>query len=136
MAQFNSRLVGHVSPQTLLIWGGATIALGGTLLLVVVLTGIGLAGILPSLFIMTASLGLIMPNSTTLALANTQTAGSASGLLGVLQLVIGAIAAPLVGIAGSSSAIPMAAAIATFGIATLLTTIIVSRPAQLQTQRA
>ena len=46
--------------------------------------------------------------------------GSASGLLGVLQLLIGAIAAPLVGMGGTTSALPLAIAIAAFGIATLI----------------
>jgi DHA1 family bicyclomycin/chloramphenicol resistance-like MFS transporter len=38
----------------------------------------------------------------------------------VLQLVIGAVAAPLVGIGGAATAVPMAAASAAFGIATLI----------------
>jgi DHA1 family bicyclomycin/chloramphenicol resistance-like MFS transporter len=47
----------------------------------------------------------------------------------VLQLIIGAIAAPMVGLAGTATAVPMAAAIAAFGIAALLTFIAFCRPA-------
>ena len=119
-AQVNTKLVGTLSPQTLLTWGGFGIALSGLILLVVVWSGIGLVGILPAFFLMTSSFGLIIPNATTLALADTPTAGSASGLLGVLQLVIGAVAAPLVGMGGTDSALPLALAIAAFGLLTLL----------------
>lgn len=128
MAQVSGRLVGRVAPRTLLRWGVTTIAIGGTALLVVVLTGLGLVGVLASLFVITASLGLIAPNATTLALSNSRAAGSAAALLGVLQLTIGAIAAPLVGLGGTDTAIPMASVIAVFGIATLLTFLILCRP--------
>lgn len=128
MAQVNARLVGRVPSQHLLSYGYAMIALGGVALLVVVLSGIGLIGILPAFFILTSSLGLIMPNATTLAMANTRAAGSAAALLGVLQLAIGAVVAPLVGLGGSASALPMAASIAAFALATLLTFLLLCRP--------
>jgi DHA1 family bicyclomycin/chloramphenicol resistance-like MFS transporter len=128
LAQINSRLVGRVSSQTLLTWGYAILIFGGISLLVVTLSGIGLIGILPSIFLLVSSLGLIMPNATTLALANTRAAGSASALLGVLQLAIGAIVAPLVGLSGATTAFPMAIAIAAFSVATLVTFLILCRP--------
>lgn len=126
-AQINTRLVGAIAPQRLLLWGGILIATSGVALLVSALLDIGLAGILPSLFFMTSSFGLIVPNATTLALAGTSTAGSASGLLGVLQLLVGALAAPLVGVGGTESVLPLAIAIFIFGLATLSTTIISGR---------
>jgi DHA1 family bicyclomycin/chloramphenicol resistance-like MFS transporter len=90
-------------------------------LLVAVLSGGGLVGILTSLFVIIASLGLIAPNATTLALSNARAAGSAAAVLGVVQFSIGAVAAPLVGLAGTATAVPMAGAIAIFGVAALLT---------------
>jgi MFS transporter, DHA1 family, multidrug resistance protein len=136
MAQVNGRLVGRVSSQTLLTWGIAAVATAGTSLLVVVLSGIGLVGVLSSFFVMVASLGLIAPNAAALALANInpRTAGSASALLGVLQFSVGAVAAPLVGLGGATTAIPMAAFIAAFGLAALVTFIVFCRPAQAQAQ--
>jgi DHA1 family bicyclomycin/chloramphenicol resistance-like MFS transporter len=89
--------------------------------------GIGLVGLLPALFVLVASLGLIAPNATALALANTQIAGSASALLGVLPFTIGAIAAPLTGLGGTTTAVPMAGAIAAFGIAGVVTFIVLAR---------
>ena len=59
-----------------------------------------------------------------------RTAGSASALLGVLQYVIGAAAAPLVGIAGESTAVPMAIVIATLGVLALSTFTILTRQEQ------
>ncbi|HLZ59488.1 MAG TPA: multidrug effflux MFS transporter [Ktedonosporobacter sp.] len=132
VAQVNARLIGRVSSQRLLTWGYGMIALGGISLLVVALTGIGLVGILPAFFVLASSLGLIMPNATTLALSNTRAAGSASALLGVLQLGIGAIVAPLIGLGGSASALPMAIAIAAFSIVTLVTFLVLCRPSQIQ----
>ena len=131
-AQINSRLVGRVSSRGLLTWGYAMIALGGVGLLVAVLSGSGLAGILPAFFILASSLGFIMPNATTLALADARAAGSASALLGVLQFAIGALVAPLVGLGGTTSAIPLATSIAAFALATLITFLVLCRPVQIR----
>ncbi|MBI1881490.1 MAG: multidrug effflux MFS transporter [Chloroflexi bacterium] len=130
MAQVSARLVGRVSPQTLLTWGVTAIAIAAVALLGVVLSGIGLVGVLASLFVMVCSFGFIVPNATALALAkiDAQIAGSASALLGVLQFSIGAVLAPLVGLGGATTAVPMAAFIATFGLATLVTFIVFCRP--------
>lgn len=130
MSQVNERLVSRIPSQKLLTWGVAVMALGGTAFLVVALGGLGLVGLLVLFFIMATSLGLIVPNATTLALAHTQTAGSASALLGLLQFSIGAVVAPLVGLGGTTTAVPMAVVIAAFGIATLITFIVFCRPAQ------
>ncbi len=135
MAQVNSRLLGRVSSQTLLTFGYGMLLLGGVTLLGVVLAGIGLVGLLLSFFLLAASLGLIMPNATTLALATTRAAGSASGLLGVLQFAIGAVVAPLVGLGGTANALPMAGSIAAFSLATLLLFLILCRPARAGSER-
>jgi MFS transporter, DHA1 family, multidrug resistance protein len=134
MAQVNGRLVGWMPSQKLLSWGVAVMALGRTAFLVVVLSGIGLVGLLASFFVMATSLGLIVPNAATLALTNTRTAGSASALLGVLQFSIGAVAAPLVGLGGTTTAIPMAVVIAPFGIATLVTFLVFCCPTHAHAQ--
>jgi MFS transporter, DHA1 family, multidrug resistance protein len=131
LSQVSGRLVGRIAPQKLLAWGMVAIALGGVALLVVVLSGIGLVGVLASAFVITGSLGFIMPNITTLALSNTKAAGSASALLGVLQLALGAVTAPLVGLGGMTSALPMAVVMAAFTIATLLAFLLLCRPTRL-----
>jgi DHA1 family bicyclomycin/chloramphenicol resistance-like MFS transporter len=119
--QLNGRLVGRVAPERLLAAGLMTTALGGLALLIVVVANLGLAGVLPALFVVVASVGLVIPNATTLALAgHPHTAGSASALLGVLQYAVGAVVAPLVGLAGLN-ALPMAIVIAACGVGALTT---------------
>lgn len=113
----NRRLVGRVGPARMLRAGvvaGATA--GATLLGIVLAGGVGLPGILPCLFVVVATIGIVIPNSTVLALADyPHSAGAASALLGASQFVLGAAAAPLVGLAGRGTAVPMALAISLFG---------------------
>ena len=122
LGQINGRLVGRVSPQRLLAVALVAVAVGGTALLVAVLLNAGLVGILPSLFVVVASQGMVLPNATALALADyPSTAGSASALLGTLQFSIGAAIAPLVGVGGTSTALPMAVVIAALGASAITT---------------
>ncbi len=122
VGQVNGRLVGRVAPERLLAGALTAVAVGGAALLLIVLGHIGLIGMLPTLFVVVASQGMVFPNATALALADYPSrAGSASALLGVLQFAIGAAAAPLVGIAGTSTALPMALVIAALGISALVT---------------
>ncbi len=127
--QVNGRLVGRVSPLRLLTAGLVATATGGAALLAVVTTGgTGLVGVLPSLFVVVASLGFVLPNATALALTNyPRTAGSASALLGVLQFAIGAAAAPLVGILGAKTALPMAVVMATLSVSALAVFVVLVR---------
>ena len=131
MAQVNAKLIGRVSPQKLLIWGTGVLAIGGIALIGAVITGIGLVGVLPSFFVLITNVGLIAPNATALALGNARAAGSASALLGVLQIIIGVVAVPLVGLGGSETAVPMALTIAVFGITTLATVVMVCHPGKI-----
>lgn len=131
-SQLSARLVGRIPPRRLLEAGLALAAAGGlTLLAVVWAGGVGLPGVLPSLFVTVASVGLVMPNSVALALSeHPDDAGSASGLLGVMQFLLGALVAPLVGLWGSGTALPMAAVIATLGVAAPLVLLALARPAR------
>jgi DHA1 family bicyclomycin/chloramphenicol resistance-like MFS transporter len=119
--QVNRRLVGRVPPPRLLQDGLMASAAGGLALLAVVVLDGGLAMVLAALFLMVASLGFVFPNATALALsAHPEAAGSASALLGVVQFTTGAAVAPLVGIAGEATAVPMALVIAASAAAALL----------------
>jgi DHA1 family bicyclomycin/chloramphenicol resistance-like MFS transporter len=126
--QISGRLVGRVSSKKLLSGGLIAVAIGGTALLLVVIMHVGLIGILPSLFVVVASMGIISPNATALALADyPHIAGSASALLGVLQFSVGAAVAPLVGIAGTETALPMALVIAILDVSALMTYLLLDR---------
>jgi DHA1 family bicyclomycin/chloramphenicol resistance-like MFS transporter len=94
---------------------------GSLLLVLAVATNIGLVGILPCFFIVVASQGFNMPNATALALADhPDMAGSASGLMGVSQFLIGAVVSPLVGIGGTGTAWPLAIIMAVVSVSGFL----------------
>ena len=117
-SQTSRALVGRYGPRAILTLGVSIGAAGGLGVLVSVVADLGLAGLLPSLFVVVSSVGMVLPNAAALALADRpRTAGSASGLLGLTQFAIGALAAPLAGVAGSGTALPMAVVIATLSAA-------------------
>jgi MFS transporter, DHA1 family, multidrug resistance protein len=108
-----SRLVGRIRPRRLLAVGLLQSCLGAALLVVAVVLDLGVACVCVALFTVVSSVGLVSPNATALALSDhPETAGSASALLGLMQFVVGALAAPLVGLAGADDALPMAITIA------------------------
>jgi DHA1 family bicyclomycin/chloramphenicol resistance-like MFS transporter len=129
--QINGRLVGRVPLPRLLCAGLVGTATGGAALLTVVAVGgIGLVGLLPALFVVVASLGFVFPNATALALqAHPRAAGSASALLGLVQYATGAAVAPIVGLAGEDTALPMALVIAACGVSALAAFLLLGRAA-------
>lgn len=122
VGQLNGQLVGRFSPRDLLLVGTSLCCAAGLALLAVVILGIpGLSALLLPLFVLVSSLGLVMPNATALGLsAHARHAGAASALLGVMQFIVGAVAAPLVGLGGDHTALPMAIVIAAVSAGSLL----------------
>ncbi|MFF1592877.1 multidrug effflux MFS transporter [Streptomyces sp. NPDC058286] len=113
VGQINGKLlVGRVSLDKALAVGLAIIALASAALLLMatgVFGDVGLVPIAAGLFVLMSAMGLAMPNTNALALMRTpHAAGSASALLGTSSFLVGAIASPLVGIAGEDTAVPMA----------------------------
>ena len=105
-------------PQRLLTIGVVGGSASGVGFLATVLGHGGLAPVLLCFFFLLVSFGLVTPNVTALALAPfAHVAGSASALMGLMQFGIGAAVAPLVGVAGSHSAVPAAIVIATLVLA-------------------
>ena len=92
--------------------GLTTMTAGSTVLLIAAVAGWGLPGLLPPLFVAIASVGIVLPNGTALALVrHRRSAGTASALLGALQYLAGALVGPAVS-AGGASATAMAAGMA------------------------
>jgi DHA1 family bicyclomycin/chloramphenicol resistance-like MFS transporter len=90
---------------------GLTLQLTAVLALTVlaVTGGLSLPALLILLWVSVASLGLVAANATSLALEGmSQGVGAASAILGAAQFGVAALVAPLVGIAGAGSTIPMA----------------------------
>ncbi|MGW6137055.1 multidrug effflux MFS transporter [Streptomyces sp. NPDC055140] len=113
VGQINGKLlIGRVSLDKALAVGLCVIALASAALLLMatgVFGDVGLVPIAAGLFVLMSAMGLAMPNTNALALMRTpHAAGSASALLGTSSFLVGAIASPLVGIAGEGTAVPMA----------------------------
>lgn len=117
-SQLNRALVVRFSPARVLRAAVTIGAVNGVALLAVVLVGgVGLPGILPCLFVNVSMIGLVAPNAAAIALAgHGSAAGSASALLGAFQFAMGAAVAPIVGVAGKQSAVPMALLITLFAL--------------------
>jgi DHA1 family bicyclomycin/chloramphenicol resistance-like MFS transporter len=112
-AQANAVLLRRLGPHALFLTGMAFSVLGGVTTLAAAYFDLGLGVLLPALFVVVAAVGVVNPNATALALADHgHRAGTASALLGVVQFLVGGLAAPLVGLGGEGSAVPMAAVVA------------------------
>ncbi len=111
--QINGKLlVGRVSLDKVLAVGLVLLGVAATALLLMsagVFGEVGLVPIAAGLFLVMSAIALTMPNAQALALMRVEhSAGAASALLGTSSFLIGAVAAPLVGIAGEDTAVPMA----------------------------
>ncbi|WP_406727798.1 multidrug effflux MFS transporter [Streptomyces sp. GD-15H] len=113
MGQVNGKaLVGRVRLDRVLGLGLAVVLAAATAVLLMALGVFGDVGLTPvavALFVLMSAMGITLPNTQALALMRTRhAAGSASALLGMSSFLIGALASPLVGIAGEDTAVPMA----------------------------
>ena len=113
-AQVNAHLLGTRSPRSLLRVGLVMLVVAGVGLVVIVsLPKAGLATVMAPLMLQMASWSFVQANALALALTDhPAVAGTAAALLGVSQYAFGAFTAPLVGLGGSGTALPMALVIA------------------------
>lgn len=126
--QITGRLAGRIPERKLLAAGLALSFTGGGVLLVMTITGGGLYAILLPLFLVVSSVGIVGTSSFSLAMQDqAKTAGSASALIGVLSFVFGGAMAPLVGLGGSYTAIPLGIVIAAAETAAVLSYIFLAR---------
>jgi DHA1 family bicyclomycin/chloramphenicol resistance-like MFS transporter len=121
-AQVNAHLLATRSPRSLLRVGLVMLVVAGVaLVLVVSLPRAGLATVVAPLMLQMASWSFVQANALALALTDhPEVAGTAAALLGVSQYAFGAVAAPLVGLAGSETALPMALVIAVCAVGAAL----------------
>jgi DHA1 family bicyclomycin/chloramphenicol resistance-like MFS transporter len=119
LSQANRRLLDRYQPRTLLVstlLAGVTAAFA---LLVSAQLGV-LAGVAVALFFVVASVGMVLPNATALALdRHPRRAGTAAALMGGMQSVLGALAAPLVGLGEPGKGMPMAVVVLAFACSAL-----------------
>ncbi|MGW2487538.1 multidrug effflux MFS transporter [Streptomyces sp. NPDC001606] len=131
--QINGKvLVGRVRLDKVLATGLAVIVLAATALLLMstgVLGTPGLAPVAAALFVLMSAMGITLPNAQSLALLRTRrAAGSASALLGTSSFLVGAVASPLVGVAGERTAVPMAVVQLTAALAATVCFMAMCRP--------
>lgn len=104
----SGRLSARHGPRALLPYGLAQSAAGGAGILATALLGLPLPVMIISIVALTGGAGVTSPPATALALAGQpQIAGTAASLLGLTRYAIGAVAAPLAGVAGGTSAVPL-----------------------------
>jgi MFS transporter, DHA1 family, multidrug resistance protein len=134
--QLNPVLLRRFRPSQVLTFAvvAATTASGAMLLTTATGFG-GLFGLLVPLSLVVTCCGLALPNTPALALSrHGEAAGTAAAMLGAVQFGVGAVTAPLVGVLGTSTAVPMAAVIFTgAGLAAVLLLTIVRRDADVDT---
>ncbi|MBP5941806.1 multidrug effflux MFS transporter [Streptomyces acidiscabies] len=105
----NTRLVGHYPPRLLLKIGLFTMFAASAVALVVTLAGhldrVLALGLIAVTFL---GLGQVFGTATALAIERVPyAAGTGSAVLGTLQGVLGAVAAPLIGLGGDDTAVPL-----------------------------
>lgn len=113
VGQINGKvLVGRVGLDRVLGVGLLVVTAAAAALLLMTTGVFGEVGLFPvaaGLFVLMSAMGVALPNAQSLALLRTRhSAGSASALLGTSSFLIGAVASPLVGMAGEDTAVPMA----------------------------
>lgn len=107
-SQLVGRLTDIIPERTFLKIGLAIANIAGAVLLIALLLNAPLFAVAIPIFFFIASISMIGTTSFTLAIETQgHIAGSASALLGVLPFVLGSLSAPLVGIAGAYTGVPM-----------------------------
>jgi DHA1 family bicyclomycin/chloramphenicol resistance-like MFS transporter len=127
--QLNAALLSRFEPRVIL---PAALALGvvaGAALIALAATGTGgLIGVIAPLWTVLFALGLVMPNAPALALArHGEAAGTAAALLGAIQMGVGAVVSPVVGLLGND-ALAMGAVMTAGAALALGVLLIVVRP--------
>jgi DHA1 family bicyclomycin/chloramphenicol resistance-like MFS transporter len=114
------RRYNNIAIMRTMLW---VIAASGLVLVLVALTGSGgLIGLMIPIFICIGSIALVGANAVALALAPyKKSAGTASAMLGTLQLAMGAGSGTLIGILHTGTAMPMAGIIGLCALAALIT---------------
>jgi len=130
--QLNARLLRTWTPEQVLTVSVAAASVSAVALVAVAATGAGgLPGLLVPLWLVLAFCGVSLPNTGALALTlHGEAAGTAAALLGALQFAVGALAAPVVGVLGTASALPMAAVMGGAALVAAAVMLLVVRPRQ------
>ncbi|WP_255286637.1 MULTISPECIES: multidrug effflux MFS transporter [unclassified Bacillus (in: firmicutes)] len=120
-AQIVKLLAGRIKEDSILLIGLTIAFIAGTMVLIEVLLHGPLMMLVIPLFFLNAAIGITGPTSFTLGMESQgHIAGSAAALLGVMPTLLGAVTAPLVGIAGEYSAVPFGVIIFTTSLLSII----------------
>ncbi|WP_037410543.1 multidrug effflux MFS transporter [Candidatus Solirubrobacter pratensis] len=129
-SQLNAQLLGRYEPRRLLAGALAVMIAAAFALTLAAVKDLGLLPYAGSLVLFMATWGFVPANAIALASADhPDVAGSASALLGLAQYGIAAVAAPVVGVGGSSPT-PMALVILVLAMLCTVSALAIARPAR------
>ncbi|WP_329121424.1 multidrug effflux MFS transporter [Streptomyces sp. NBC_01353] len=106
----SARVVGRVAPERLLAGGLVAMAAGSGALLVATVAGVlSVVVCLALVAVVCGGLGFVIGNAAALAIGRVpeEAAGTGSALLGTTQSALGAVVAPLVGLGGAGTGVPL-----------------------------
>jgi MFS transporter, DHA1 family, multidrug resistance protein len=130
-AQIVKLLAGRIKEDSILLIGLALAFIAGTIVLIEVFMQGPLMMLVIPLFFFNAAIGITGPTSFTLAMESQgHIAGSAAALLVVMPTLLGAVTAPLVGIAGEYSAVPFGVIIFTTSLLSIIAYIALAKNAK------
>lgn len=128
-AMLASSLAGRVPYRRMITLGVSGLLLAAVLLFVASRSGTPLVLFMAGCLVLTASMGQIMSNCTAMALSQARDlAGTGSALLGTAQFSMGAIVAPLVGLAGESDPRPFGIVVLCCGVLAAAAFVLIARP--------
>jgi MFS transporter, DHA1 family, multidrug resistance protein len=120
-SQLSARFSTRIGEAKVLVVGLGLAALSSVVLFSMIWLGVGLFAVLPPLFLVVACVGIVGTTSTSLAMQSQgRSAGTAAALIGVVQMLMGAVATPLVGTGGSRTSMPMGVVIAVCDMCAIL----------------
>ncbi|MEC5221568.1 multidrug effflux MFS transporter [Bacillus atrophaeus] len=119
--QITGRLAAKRDERALFTFGLIISIIGSIALLAALALNLGIIAVCIALFVIVSCVGIVTTTGFALAMQKQEKgAGSAAALLGLLPFIGGALAAPLVGIAGEENAWPMALSIFGFDLLAVL----------------
>lgn len=122
-AALNARLVDRFRFTQIMFVGLTIMAFGVTGVLVDALGTPSLIPLVGLVAVASAGVGLVLPNATTLLMQDAKERGrdgAGSAIIGAVQALAAAVVAPLVGLGGETSAVPMAVVMVTCAALALL----------------
>jgi DHA1 family bicyclomycin/chloramphenicol resistance-like MFS transporter len=126
-----AKLAGRVPTRTVVGIGLAATAVATVVLVIGALDGMPLSFALVGFFVLMSAQGLIGPNAGALASGEVpDEPGTGSALLGFLQWFMAGIIAPLAGLGGEHTALPMAGILAVLTVGSVAALAVLARPAR------